>query len=154
MTETDSLPRGADLALRGLELAHGRLREGVNKYLRGEGGALVAVALSEALYWIAWSDYYGLKHVNDYSQKRDSSPGGRTVGGLGYARNFEAHELISTTDDAWPEIPLRWTTFLNLPAPKRPERRGRDQMYDEKVAEQPLSQPIAYARAWLEAILQ
>jgi hypothetical protein len=154
MTQTDFLPRGADLALRGLELAHGRLREGVNKYLRGEGGALVAVALSEALYWIAWSDCYGLKHVNDYSQTRDSSPGGRTVGGLGYARNFEAHELISTTDDAWPEIPLRWIAFRNLPAPKRAERRGRDQMYDEKVAEQPLSQPIAYARAWLEAILQ
>lgn len=100
MTQTAPLPRGADLALRGLELAHGRLREGVNKYLRGEGGALVTVALSEALYWIAVADYHGLKHVNDYSQKRDSSPGGHTVCGLGYARNFEAHELISTTDDA------------------------------------------------------
>jgi hypothetical protein len=154
MTQTDPLPHGADVALRGLELAHGRLREGVKKYFRGDGGALVAVALSEALYWIAVLDYHGLKHVSDYSQKRDSSPGGRTVRGLGYARNFDAHELISTSEAALPEIQLRWTTFQNLPAPKRTEKRGRDQMYDEKVAERPLTQPIADARAWLDSILR
>jgi hypothetical protein len=49
---------------------------------------------------------------------------------------------------------LRWTTFQNLPAPKRAEKRGRDQMYDEKVAERPLTQPIADARAWLDSMLR
>jgi hypothetical protein len=153
MPKTVPLPQGSDVALRGLELAHGKLREGVNKYVRGDDGALVTVALSEALYWIAVTDDYGLKHVSDYSEKRDSSPGGRTVGGLRYARDFQAQELISTSEDAGPDIQLTWTALQKLPAPTRAERRGRNQMYDEMVAERPLSQPIAYARAWLESLL-
>lgn len=154
MTQTDPLPQGSDVALRGLELAHGRLREGVNKYVRRDGGALVTVALTEALYWIAVTDDHCLTHVSDYAQRRDSSPGGRTVGGLRYARNFEPHELISTTESAGPEIQLSWTAFPKLPAPTRAEQRRRDQMYDEMVAERPLSQPIAYARVWLESIFR
>jgi hypothetical protein len=134
-------------------MAHSRLREGAKKFVRSDEGALVTVALSEALYWIAVADYYGRKHVSDYSQKRDSAPGGRTVDALGYARNSQAHELISTSEDGR-ETQLTWTPLRNLRAPQRAEQRGRDQMYDEMVAERPLTQPIAYARAWLESILR
>jgi hypothetical protein len=154
MTQTVDLPQGSDVALRGLELAHGRLREGVKKYVRGDGGVLVTVALTEALYWIAVTDHYGLTHVSDYAQKRASSPGGLTVGGLWYARNFGPHELISPSESAGPEMQLGWTASPKLPAPTRAEQRGHADMYDEMVAERPLSQPIAYARVWLESILR
>lgn len=173
MTQVDPLPHGADVALRGLELAHGRLRQGVKKYARGDGGALVVIALSEALYWIAALDDHGFNHVSDYSQNRDSFPGGHTVAGLVYAQCFHAHELISTREaaigvgdpgdeslisdppgsGAMLETQPRWTALQDLPAPRRPQRRGSGQMYDEMVAEWPLTQPIAYARAWLESIL-
>jgi hypothetical protein len=173
MTQPDPFTRGADVALRGLGLAHGRLREGVKKYLRGDDRELVAIALSEALHWIAVLDNHGLEHVSKYSQKRDSSPSGRTVGGLVYARNFHAHELISTKQAEAGEVETvhgpvsdpygrepslemqpRWTSLQSLAPSGNKETHNRDQMYDENVAERPLSHPIADARAWLESTLR
>jgi hypothetical protein len=175
MTQPDPLPRGADIALRGLGLAHGRLREGVKKYLRGDDRAFVAIALSEALHWIAVLDDHGREHVSKYSERRDSSPSGRTVGGLVYARNFHAHELISTKQAEFNagkmemaqgpisdpygrgpslEMQLRWTALQGLALVRNRETRNRDQMYDENVAERPLTHPISDARAWLESTLR
>jgi hypothetical protein len=175
MNQPDPLLHGADIALRGLGLAHGRLREGVTKYLRGDDRELVAIALSEALHWIVVLDDHGLEHVSKYSQKRDSSPSGRTVGGLVYARNFYAHELISakqaefkagemetaqgSVSDSYGrgpslEMQLRWTVLQGLAPSRNKETHNRDQMYDENVAERPLSHPIADARAWLESTLR
>ena len=174
MPDVMPLPHGVGVAVEALGAAGGRLKTAVGQVLRGGGGKPVWMALSESLFWVAAIDDE-LRHHPDYYADRAASEEGRTVGGLVYARNRHAHELVSTGHAVFrvgqgrvvvtppgeqPPPPGRGTLFSmqmswapidHLPASQKRETHGRDAMYSERVAERPLTHPIEEALTWLGA---
>jgi hypothetical protein len=96
------LPDGARVALPGLHAAADRLDVALVAYRGGGEAADVAVALTEAVMWVAALDEHAWKIANlpQYVPRRKAEPRGRVVGGLAYARNFHIHDLISTSHEA------------------------------------------------------
>lgn len=174
VTDSSVLPHGPNVALDGLRKSHERLHHAIDQVLRGGGGGPVWIALSEALYWIAALDDHFAG--DDYWSERISTEGGRSVGGLVYARNMHAHELVSAGEaqftigsssvQTYPpgEAPqpgrgtvfstqLLWVGLNSLPAPERREKHGRDQMYADRVGRRPLSHPVNDAIAWFDRVI-
>ena len=167
------LPHGPEAALNGLCEAVTRLRDAVNRVLRGETGEAIWIALSEALYWVAAMDDHYNK-ADDYFSRRAEDPVGRTVAGLVYARNSHAHELVSAGEAVFDigtprviQIPLgemapppgrgaifsmqlRWVALNLLPLPTQKNQHDRDVFYQDNVAEQPIAQPFDDAIEWFE----
>lgn len=176
MADVDPLPHGPKEALRGLAHAIERLIDANRQLLTGGGGGPVFVAMAESLFWVAALDEQGRKRgPSDYVRRRDAEPVGRTVGGLFFARNHHAHELVSTGEVAvhahglsahvGPDLPppgrgtifsiqLRWAPRSALPNKDRrhPEKRDRDLMYDLQVAERSLTLPLLDALGWFYTI--
>lgn len=170
------LPHSPPIAIDGLRRAVTRVDNASGGVLAGGGGSPVWIALSEALYWVAALDDYAEPAVADYFPRRDNDADGRVAAGLVYARNRHAHEVVSTAEAAF-EIPrititmtpagqpspppgrgtlfsvqLRWTPLAELPSSGAVERRGRDKMYDERVAGRPLGEPFGDAVRWFERV--
>ncbi len=141
----------------------------------GKGGGLVpiVIALSEALFWVgALDDAARRRNDQAYWSQRDNEPHGRAVAGLLYARNFHTHELISTAAANWEmgtatafvtppgeaprppgsgtlfSVQYVWEDLARLPLPAITEKHGRDRLYDDHVANRPLSHPLDEAAAW------
>ena len=89
------LPDGRDMGMRGLTEATQRMRDAMSETLIGRGAAPVAIALGEALFWLAAVDDYfkNLCGETTYFQQRAADEGGRTTGGLVFARNMLGHGL-------------------------------------------------------------
>jgi hypothetical protein len=143
--------------------------------LRGGGGGHIWIALSEALYWVAaLDDWAKSPDEESYFKRRALTPEGRTVGGLVFARNAHAHELVTAGEAEFemgtpvirtgPEasqysggggtlftVRFKWVALEKLTA--RDKNHGRDRMYDERVAGRLLTEPFKDAVAWFEAMI-
>jgi hypothetical protein len=161
------LPDGPDIGLRALLEAIARAHPSSGPITRGEdalyGESRVSASVVEALFWIAALDDHFQGVAPDYFNRRDSEPGGRTVGGLVYARNLGGHGLhaasavryeVGAIGSGRPLLSayFRWAQLADLPKPGRTEKRDRDRMYEERVAGQPLSEPLRVAHEWLKAM--
>jgi hypothetical protein len=138
-----------------------------------QGAAPVTIALGEALLWADALDNHleRAEGAAAYFDRRAGHPAGRAVGGLVYARNFQAHELVGAASASFEaktplitheagkltvsglgfSIRLMWRDGADLPP--RAERWERDAMYEERVAGRPLSHPIDEAIDWFDSAL-
>jgi hypothetical protein len=94
----DRIAGGTALGLEGLRSAIERLHRANEQILSGSGAAPSAIALGEALFWIAAldDDFKTSAGPGVYFKARSEDHRGRTVGGLVYARNMLGHGLGTT----------------------------------------------------------
>lgn len=129
------MPHGPDAALQGLRQAVARLDDSPRKLLSGEGGAQAWIALSEALYWVAALDDHASKLGACYFKTRDADPVGKTVGGLVFARNIHAHELVTTGEASFQMGSPR----IKLTPPGEPVPKGRGTLFSVTLIWIPLT---------------
>jgi hypothetical protein len=149
-------------ALRGLSETGGRL----DRAAPGSDNEAVLVALSEHLHWLYALGEWWKSQLTEkvYFAVRDADTDGRAAGALAWARGFLTHELIGAGEqrplypgeDVYPNEHLllgnfwRWRSL----AP-RSDKRGRDEMYRERVAHRDLVGPLDEAARFLtEGIAQ
>jgi hypothetical protein len=140
-----------------------------------EGNLLVS--LGDALTWLyALEDYhaYSMGGWKKFGSFRDGSAEGQTLGGLVYARNLMTHGLTEVSRlIAIPGTPVRrvvpgrrggsvttpksivyyaWKALADLPAPRLPEKHGRDTNYVQHVANRALLPPLRAAQLFLTGL--
>lgn len=174
--DVSPLPHGPAEALTALHKATARVAAALDGIFSGEGAGPIWAALSEALFWVAALEDEA-ERAPGYFTRRNADPGGLTVGGLVYARNMHAHELVTAGEVEWvvgsvtavltppgeppPEpgrgmifgVRLRWVPLSKLPPPRETEKHGRDEMYRDHVEGRLLTEPLHAAATWLASML-
>jgi hypothetical protein len=145
----------------GLQQALLRLKDSLT-----QPGGDPLVALAEILTWAYSLEEWHRVRVQgmgrDYYLARDAVPDGQVAAGLIYVRGLVAHQLalvgslvtrssqlgvpsaqpgvmqlgVDNTDE-W-----RWKPLQDLPGPGKPEKHGRDQLYQAHLAGRPLLEPL------------
>jgi len=154
---------GLRSAVARLEDAIGRQEGTIGRQVEGE----VLVSLAEVLHWsYALDDHHsnGGKRKS-YLLKRNADPDGAALAGLIYARKLATHSLATVGElvitsrpqvilggagialsrvilPARQEADFRWRGFGDLPLPGRPEKGGKDRMYEQHLGGRILLEPI------------
>jgi hypothetical protein len=121
-----------------------------------EGDYEVPVAFVNALHHLYVLEETEASRLGraSYFRARDADVDGEVVGGIMYARGLVVHQPLSANAAlitgsrpftmGWssvgggdtllgPGVTLTWEGFARLPAPGKPERNGRDAMYQRRV---------------------
>jgi hypothetical protein len=148
----------------GLQQAMIRLKGSLTQ--SGCAGGEPLVALAEVLTWAYSLEEWHRARLQgmgrDYYSARDTAPEGQVAAGLIYARGLVAHQLALVgslvTRSSQPGVPSaqlgvvqlgvgntdewRWKRLQDLPRPDKPEKHGRDQLYQAHLAGRPLLEPL------------
>jgi hypothetical protein len=171
MCDVELHPAGPDLGLRALRASIDRLHEAWTT--RGEGDWRISASAGEALLWIAALDNYMViqdqKRGTGYRTRRDADPLGEVVRALAYARDALGHGLsmvssfvyelgspgivqgdnvLKEASGPWLTIHFRWASITKLP--NRRQDATLDRLYEQRVANRPLSHPLDEAHRFFE----
>jgi hypothetical protein len=162
------MPYGHRTALVGLGDSLERLHEALAAGLSSWSIPRVGSSLTECLLWIGALDAFGRGNIATYDSLRNAHA--PVVGGLAFARNFHAHQLVSTADSlltfdvrdeghwfgpiaAVREYDYRFAALADLPPSGQREKHERDLMYAQHVASRSLYAPIGEAHSWLRHLM-
>lgn len=128
------------------------------------------IPFAEALQWVySLHEYHRLTRP-DFFDRAAAHPAGETLRAMVFARGLLTHGLADVTrltgsrpfririsrlggGDALDGdgIEVYWADLAALPPPGKPEKHGRDALYDKYLSGVPLLEPFGPVRDWLKA---